>query len=69
MMKTEFTVEVPGVGKVDVVRQENGIGEDEKMEYFWDFFDHRGTCLNEGNAFWSKPTKKDVLTFFSKEAK
>lgn len=68
MTKTEFTIEVPGVGKVDVVRQDNGLGDDGKQEYFWDFFDHSGTCLNEGNAFWSKPTKKEVLTFFKDEA-
>jgi hypothetical protein len=69
MMKTEFTLEIPGVGKVDVVRQENGIGDDGKKEYFWDFFDRRGSCLNEGSPLWSKPTKKDVLTFFAGEAK
>jgi len=68
MMKTEFTVDVPSIGKVDVVRQDNGEGEDGKTEYFWDLFDSDGSCLNEGACFWTKPTKKEVLDFFKQTA-
>lgn len=60
MTYTEFTVDVPGIGKVDVVRQM----EEGTDEPFWDLFDQAGCCLNEGNIFWTKPTKNNVLTFF-----
>jgi hypothetical protein len=58
-MKTEFTVDVPTIGKVDVVVQ--GEGEDT----FWDLFEaDTGNCLNEGQPLWTKPTDEDVLDFF-----
>ena len=59
-MKTEFTINVPRVGNVDVVRQL----EDKTNEPFWDLFDCDGNCLNEGDPFWTKPTRKDVFDFF-----
>lgn len=61
-MATEFTVEVPGVGKVDVDKQDDGGGE-----FFWDLFGEDGFCLNEGNPFWKKPTKQEVLDFFKQQ--
>ena len=64
MTKTEFTVDVPGVGKVDVVRQDDGDDDNGKPQYFWDLFDQAGSCLNEGSCFWTKPTKKEVVDFF-----
>ena len=62
-MKTEFTVNVPTIGKVDVVAQ-LGEGNTNGVPEFWDLFDDVGTCLNEGATLWSKPSRKDVLYFF-----
>ncbi len=56
-MTTEFSVEVPNVGKVDVDRQNDG------QDDFWDLFDSDGFCLNEGNAFYTLPTKQEVIDF------
>ena len=67
-MKPEFSVKVIGVGKVSVDRQDDGIGEDGKPQYFWDLFGEDGFCLNEGCPFWEKPTKQDVLDFFKENA-
>jgi hypothetical protein len=60
----DFTVNVPGVGKVNVVKEDNG-----DDEFFWDLFDDEGRCLNTDGPFWTQPSKQDVLTFFSKQAK
>lgn len=62
-MKTEFTVDVPTIGKIDVVAQ-MGEGTTNGVPEFWDLFDEQGTCLNEGSPLWSKPSRKDVLDFF-----
>ena len=56
-MTTEFSVEVPNVGKVDVDRQNDG------QDDFWDLFDQDGFCLNEGNPFFTLPTEKEVIDF------
>lgn len=53
----EFGVQTPDIGEVDVVKQFDG------ESYFWDLFNDAGDCLNEGNPFWTKPTKKEVLDF------
>ncbi len=66
-MTTEFTVEVPGVGKVDVDRQSDGQDANGNEQFFWDLFDEAGSCLNEGNPFWTKPTENEVLTFFKNQ--
>lgn len=58
-MKKEFTVNVPGVGKVDVIRQYN-LDDEGKKEYFWDLF--LGEKCLDLPTFWTKPTKNDVLT-------
>jgi hypothetical protein len=63
-MKTEFTINVPGIGDVDVVRQSYS-DEASGRESFWDLFDATGTCLNEGDPFWKKPTRKEVAEFCS----
>jgi len=67
-MFTEYTVDVHGVGKVDVVRQDDGLDNDQVAQYFWDLFHEDGSCLNEGVPFWSRPTKKEVLTFLKDRA-
>lgn len=56
-MQHEFSVDVPGVGKVDVERQNDG------QDDFWDLFADDGSCLNEGNPFWSLPTADEVIKF------
>ena len=61
MIFTEFTIEVPHLGKVDVVRQ--GDPDNPADDIFWDLFADDGSCLNEGFPFWTKPTEKEVLTF------
>jgi hypothetical protein len=59
-MKTEFTVDVPTIGKVDVCRQDEGM-----TDPFWDLFDSEtDECLNEGTPFWTKPTVEEVFDFF-----
>ena len=54
---TEFSVETPEYGKVDVDRQFDG------QDDFWDLFDVDGFCINEGNPFFTKPTEEQVLEF------
>ena len=68
MTFTEFSVKVPVIGKVDVVRQDDGTDASGNPEYFWDLFDSNGTCLNEGNAFYERPSRKEVLDFLSQTA-
>lgn len=63
--KTEFTVDVPEVGKVDLVRYYDGDDGEGNPQFFWDLYDQNGTCLNEGTAFWAKPTKTEILNFFN----
>jgi hypothetical protein len=58
MTRTEFTVDVPGIGMVDVVAQ------DTNGDMFWDLFGEDGTCLNEGTPLWTLPTQEEVLDFF-----
>lgn len=62
-MKTAATYHVPGFGDVDVVEQ-NDAGE-----RFWDLFGSAGECLNEGHPFWTKPTRRAVEQFLSRQLK
>jgi hypothetical protein len=59
-MITEFTVVHHAFGNVDVVRQFDG------EAYFWDLFDDAGDCLNEGDAFYTKPTEREVKEYLTR---
>lgn len=58
--KVEFVVEVPDLGKVQVIKQDNG-----DDEFFWDLLGEGGVILNE-ETLWEKPTREQVLTMLSK---
>ena len=57
-MKTIKTVYVGNFGNVDVVEQ-----KDENSDVFFDLFDDKGNCLNEGDIFWDEPTDDDVNNY------
>ena len=62
-MTTVASYRIPGFGTVDVVQQNDG------RNRFWDLFAASGECLNEGHPFWSKPRRKQVVTFLAQDLK
>lgn len=58
MTSTEFTVNVPDFGDVDVVRQDDD-------DTYWDLFDSDGECLNYGQPFWTLPTESQVIDYIN----
>ena len=62
-MTTVASYHIPGFGTVDVVQQNDG------RNRFWDLFAASGECLNEGHPFWSKPRRKQVVTFLAQDLK
>jgi hypothetical protein len=62
-MITVASYRVLGFGDVNVVEQ-NGAGD-----RFWDLFASSGECLNEGNPFWRKPTRREVEEYLSRQLK
>lgn len=62
-MTTVASHRIPGLGKVDVVQQ-NDAGN-----RFWNLLSVLGECLNEGHPFWSKPRRKQVEAFLAQGLK
>ena len=62
-MTTVASYHIPGFGTVEVVQQNDG------RNRFWDLFAASGECLNEGHPFWSKPRRKQVVTFLAQDLK
>ena len=62
-MVTVASYHVPGFGRVDVVEQNDG------DDRFWDLFASSGECLNEGDSFWRKPTRREVEEFLAPQLK
>ncbi|ODU24066.1 MAG: hypothetical protein ABS95_02435 [Verrucomicrobia bacterium SCN 57-15] len=62
-MTTVASHHVTGFGLVDVVEQ------NEADDCFWDLFAPSGECLNEGNPFQRKPTRREVENFLSRQLK
>jgi hypothetical protein len=62
-MITVASYHVPGFGRVDVVEQNDG------DDLFWELFASSGECLNEGDPFWGKPTRREVEEFLALQLK
>ncbi len=62
-MKTVATYHVLGFGRVDVVEQ-NDAGD-----RFWDLFGSSGECLNEGSLFRTRPKRRAVEQFLTRQLK
>jgi len=62
-MTTVASYHILGFGTVEVVQQNDG------RNRFWDLFAASGECLNEGHPFWSKPRRKQVVTFLAQDLK
>jgi len=62
-MRTVATYHVLGFGRVDLVEQSRA------GDRFWDLFGSSGECLNEGNPFHRKPTRRAVEQFLACELK
>lgn len=62
-MITVASYHVPGFGPVDIVEQKDA------GDCFWDLFAASGECLNEGNPFWTKPTRSELEEFLAPKLK